>query len=97
MRYLDYRKPVLEYANEAVLPFYILHQTVLICVGYFIVQMPIPDILKWASILVTAFAIIMGIYEYFVRRFNVLRFLFGMKVRSSREKVEAVEPRRATV
>jgi len=79
MRYLDYRKPVLEYANEAVLPFYILHQSVLICVGYFIVQWPIPDIFKWAAILVTSFAIIMALYEVLIRRFNILRILFGMK------------------
>jgi glucan biosynthesis protein C len=79
MKYLDYRKPVLEYANEAVLPFYILHQSVLICVGYFIVQWPIPDFLKWAAILVISFAIIMGMYEYLIRRINILRFLFGMK------------------
>jgi glucans biosynthesis protein C len=80
MSYLDYRKPVLEYANQAVLPFYILHQSVLICVGYFIVQWPIPDLLKWITILVVSFAIIMGLYEYLIRRINVLRFLFGMKV-----------------
>ena len=79
IRHLDYRKPVLEYANEAVLPFYILHQSVLICVGYFIVQWPIPDALKWAAILVICFAIIMGLYEYPIRRINVMRFLFGMK------------------
>jgi glucan biosynthesis protein C len=87
MQYLDYRKPVLEYANEAVLPFYVLHQTVLICVGYFVVQWTIPDILKWVTILVISFAIIMGLYEYLVRRFNVLRFLFGMKVLPKRASV----------
>jgi hypothetical protein len=80
MRYLDYRTPGLEYANQAVLPFYILHQSVLICVGYFIVQWPIPDFLKWVIILVLSFAIIMGLYEYLVRRVNLLRFLFGMKM-----------------
>jgi len=79
MRYLDYRTPRLEYANEAVLPFYMLHQSVLICVGYYIVQWPIPDLLKWLLILVISFAVIMGLYEYLVRRFNILRFLFGMK------------------
>jgi hypothetical protein len=52
----------------------------LICVGYFIVQWPIPDALKWVTILVVSFAIIIGMYEYLIRRINVLRFLFGMKV-----------------
>jgi len=79
MRHLDFRKPVLQYANEAVLPFYILHQSVLIVLGYFIVQWPIPDALKWVTILLTSFATIMVLYEYLVRRVNLLRFLFGMK------------------
>ena len=79
MAYLDFRKPRLDYANEAVLPFYLLHQTVLICVGYFIVQWPIPDLLKWLLILVISFAFIMGLYEYLIRRINLIRFLFGMK------------------
>lgn len=89
--YLDYRKPVLEYANQAVLPFYILHQSVLICVGYFIVQWPIPDLLKWVTILVISFAIIMGLYEYFIRRINVLRILFGMKVMPKPQAASAIE------
>jgi glucan biosynthesis protein C len=79
MKHLTFNTPFLRYANEAVLPFYILHQTVLLCVGYFVVQWAIPDLLKWAVILVASFAIIMGLYEFLVRRFNILRFLFGMK------------------
>jgi glucans biosynthesis protein C len=80
MKYLNVHKPALKYASEAVLPFYILHQTVLLCVGYFIVQWALPDLLKWAAIVVTSLAIILGSYEYLIRRSNVLRFLFGMKL-----------------
>lgn len=99
MRYLDYRKPALEYANEAVLPFYILHQSVLICAGYFIVQWPIPDGLKWVTILAVSFAIIVGLYEVPVRRNNALRFLFGMKLATRAAAIRAkdkqmVEPAR---
>jgi glucan biosynthesis protein C len=79
MRYLAYTTPFLAYANEAVLPFYIMHQTVLLCVGYFVVQWDIPSLLRWAIILPASFAVIMLLYEFLVRRFNVLRFLFGMK------------------
>jgi peptidoglycan/LPS O-acetylase OafA/YrhL len=78
-RHLGFSTPFLKYANEAVLPFYILHQTVLLGVGYFIVQWAIPDLLKWAVILVISFPLIMVLYEFLVRRFNVMRFLFGMK------------------
>jgi len=38
MRYLAFDRPVLRYANEGVLPFFILHQTVLLGTGYFIMS-----------------------------------------------------------
>jgi hypothetical protein len=79
IEHLDFPTPFVKYANEAVLPFYILHQTVLLCVGYFVVQWAIPDLLKWVTILLASFAIIMVLYEFLVRRLNVLRFLFGMR------------------
>jgi glucan biosynthesis protein C len=78
-KHLNFGTPFLRYANEAVLPFYILHQTVLLCVGYFVVQWAIPDPLKWAIILLVSFPVIMVLYEVLVRRFNIMRFLFGMK------------------
>jgi hypothetical protein len=68
---------------------------VLICIGYYIVQWPIPDLLKWLLILILSFAVIMGLYEYLVRRINILRFLFGMKAipkRSMETTQAAVRP-----
>jgi hypothetical protein len=43
------------------------------------VQWNIPDVLKWFIIGSTSLVIIMTLYEFLIRRFNVLRFLFGMK------------------
>jgi peptidoglycan/LPS O-acetylase OafA/YrhL len=79
--HLCFTNPFLRYSNEAVLPFYILHQTVLLSVGYFVVRWPIPDFIKWLVIAAVSFALIMGVYEYLIRRSNILRFLFGMKVK----------------
>ncbi len=78
-RYLNYSTPALQRANEGVLPFYILHQPVLLTVGYFVVQWAVPDLLKWAIIASSSFVIVIALYEFLVRRYNVLRFLFGMK------------------
>ncbi len=78
-KHLTQSKPILAYANEAVLPFYVMHQTVLLSIGYFVVQWPIPDWVKYLVIAPTSFGIIMALYEFAVRRVNVLRFLFGMK------------------
>jgi hypothetical protein len=89
MQHLTKQTAFLSYSNEAVLPFYILHQTVLLSVGYFVVQWHLPDLLKWLVIVPTSFAIIMGMYEYLVRRNNVLRFLFGMKLSPARPVQEA--------
>jgi peptidoglycan/LPS O-acetylase OafA/YrhL len=72
--------PFLKYANEAVLPFYILHQTVLLGVGYFVVQWSLPALAAYLVIAVVSLAIIMALYEFLVRRINLVRFLFGMKL-----------------
>lgn len=79
MQHLTRNTPFLKYAGEAVLPFYILHQTVLLVIGYFVVQWAIPDFAKWMVIFASSFVIIMVLYEFVVRRFNLMRVLFGMK------------------
>jgi glucan biosynthesis protein C len=53
---------------------------VLLCVGYFVVQWAIPAAVKFVVIDAISFAIIMALYEFVVRRFNVIRFLFGMEL-----------------
>jgi len=91
MKHLNFNRPVLSYANEAVLPFYILHHPVLLSVGYFIVQWAIPDAVKFVVIDASSFAIIMVLYEFVVRRINPLRFLFGMKLLPRRQAAPAME------
>jgi peptidoglycan/LPS O-acetylase OafA/YrhL len=76
---LNAPRPILVYVGQAVLPFYILHQTVLLIVGYYVVPWQVSDVLKWAVITTLAFLIILLVYEFGIRRTNVLRFLFGMK------------------
>jgi len=80
MQHLTKNTAFLKYANEAVLPFNILHQTVLLVVGYFVVQWAIPDFAKWLVIFASSFVIITAIYEFAVRRVNLLRFPFGMRL-----------------
>jgi glucan biosynthesis protein C len=83
-QYLNVNRPFLRYANEAVLPFYILHQTVIISLGYFMVQWVIRDGLKFSFILIASFLVSVGVYEFLVRRNNLLRILFGMKPKERR-------------
>jgi glucans biosynthesis protein C len=51
-----------------------------VTLSYFIVRWPIPDWLKFITILFTSFVLVIALYEFLVRRFNLLRFLFGIKL-----------------
>ncbi|NNK84481.1 MAG: hypothetical protein HKO91_02870 [Desulfobacterales bacterium] len=79
MKFLDFDRPLLRSANEGVLPFYILHQTVLLCIGYFVMTWEIHDVYKWAIVFTISFIVIITFYMLFIRKFTLLRFLFGMK------------------
>ena len=90
-QYLNFGTPSLQRANEAVLPFYILHQPVLLSIGYSVVQWTIPDLAKWMIITASSFVITIALYEYAVRRINILRFLFGMKMMKRASLVTSAE------
>ncbi len=79
MRFLAFDRPILRHANEGVLPFFILHQTVLLGIGYFIMTWEIHEAFKWAIVMTSSFIVIITLYTIFVRKFELLRFLFGMK------------------
>jgi len=80
MRLLNFNNKILKYCNEAVLPFYILHHVIIVVIGYYIVKLELGIGLKFVIIGVLSLIAIMAIYEFLVRRFNLLRFLFGMKL-----------------
>ena len=54
-QYLNRDSKFRKLANEAIFPFYLLHQPVIVVVGYFIVGMHIPVLLKFALITLTSF------------------------------------------
>jgi hypothetical protein len=79
MQFLAFDRPLLRYTNEGVLPFFILHQTVLLGIGYFIMSWEIHDALKWAIVFISSFIVIVTLYTLLVRKLELFRFLFGMK------------------
>ena len=78
-KYLNKPSRELSYANEAVYPFYILHQTVLITLGYYLKNIEICFFVKFSIMLIGTFGISWLIYEFCIRRYNWVRPLFGMK------------------
>jgi glucans biosynthesis protein C len=77
--YLNHPKPALKKLNEAVYPFYILHQTVIVVAAYYIVQWDTSIWIKLPVLLVVSFCIIVLLYRMLIYPFNAVRFLFGMK------------------
>lgn len=78
-RHLRFNNGFLKYANEAVLPFYILHQTVVLTIGFYVLRLDTSLWVEYLLIATSSFLVIMAIYELLLRRINVLRLLFGMK------------------
>jgi hypothetical protein len=93
MQHLNFTNPFHKYASEAVMGFYILHQTILLIIGYFVVDWAIPDFAKWAIIASASFIVIMAIYEFLIRRVNVIRWLCGMKPLAKSSAVQPLEAR----
>ncbi|MFZ5644497.1 MAG: acyltransferase family protein [Bacillota bacterium] len=77
--YLNRTNSFLKYTAEASFPFYILHQTIIILLAYYIVQYNWPIALKFVVINILSFSITLACYDLLVKRIKVLRFLFGMK------------------
>jgi len=65
-------------ANEAVLPVYVLHQTVIVAIAFAVVSYPIPAGLKYLIVATSSLAVTLMLFQL-VRRTQVTRFLFGMK------------------
>jgi len=91
-KYLNFNNKVLAYSNEAVLPFYLLHQTVILCVGWFVIPWDMGILPKFLIIAVVSFALIMALYELLIRHFNIIRFFFGMRPKKKSLAVSTPRP-----
>ncbi|NLO32153.1 MAG: acyltransferase family protein [Candidatus Hydrogenedentes bacterium] len=68
------------YANEASYPFYILHQTILCAIAFYVVQWSMNLWIKFFVISALTFLLTLLVYDLFVKRIQISRFLFGMKI-----------------
>lgn len=78
-RFLNFNSKLLLYANEAAYPFYLLHQTVLVAIAFYVVHWNIGVMAKFWIISTASLIATIALYELLIRRFNIPRFLFGLK------------------
>ncbi|RLD31590.1 MAG: hypothetical protein DRI73_08480 [Bacteroidetes bacterium] len=77
-KYLNTNNKFLNYGNEAVLPCYLFHQTIILCFGWYVICWDMGITLKLLVTAIVSFSIIMILYNLVVRHFNMIRFFFGM-------------------
>jgi glucan biosynthesis protein C len=85
MKYLNFSNKWLEYGNETIMLFYLLHQPVIIVISCFVVQWDSGITLKLLAILLGSLLITIGLIELLVRPSKPMRMLFGMKPRRREE------------
>lgn len=85
-RYLNFNHKILAYGNEAVLPFYLFHQTIILIVGFFVIRWNMGILPKLLIVAVISLPLILVLYELTVKPFNAVRFLFGMRPRKRFKK-----------
>ncbi|OUL30529.1 acyltransferase family protein [Nostoc sp. 106C] len=78
-RYLRFNHSILQYASQASYPFYLLHQTVLVAIAFYVVQWNLGITAKFLIISTATFVVTATLYDLLVKRINIARFFFGLK------------------
>jgi len=71
--------------NEILLPFYIVHQTIIIVIAFYIISFEANIFIKYLLLVVIAFSLTIG-STILIKRINILRFLFGMHFKEKDDK-----------
>lgn len=77
--YLNKPHPWLKYFSEGLYPFYILHQTAIIAIGYYICQLDWSIANKFWSVRMLTLVSCVVFYLVVIRTNNLMRFFFGLK------------------
>ena len=80
MAYLNFSNKWLVYGSDTIMPFYLLHQPVIVVIAYFVVQWDAGILPKLLVVVLGSLLVTLGLVEI-IKRIKVLRGLFGMKTR----------------
>lgn len=87
-KYLNSSSKWLAYMNQAAFPIYVIHQTILLIIGFWVVRIGLGLVPKFLIITVLSFFSCLITYDLVIRRFSVTRWIFGVKARSAPRKNE---------
>lgn len=81
MRFMNHDGRLLRYGQETLLPFFVIHQPVILIIAYFVVQWEATILIKLVVVVFGAFVGSIAFTELLIRRVGVLRAMCGMKPR----------------
>jgi len=81
MRFLDFTNRWLQYGQDMIMPFFLVHQPVILTIAFFVVQWDADLWVKLLVVVLGSFVISLGVFELLVKRIAPARALFGMKAR----------------
>ncbi|MBA6303216.1 acyltransferase family protein [Colwellia sp. MB02u-14] len=84
-RYLNKKSPSLSYFNEAVYPFYIVHQTIIIVLAYNLAPLELGPIIEPLSVILLTILLCFICFEI-IRRSDILKPLFGVRIKKNHSK-----------
>jgi len=82
-KYLNQPSKRLGYLSAAVYPIYIIHMPMQYFFSLYILPLPISALMKFTLLVLCIFGVSFTIYESMIRRINLLRPLFGLKLKGS--------------
>ena len=77
--FLNRKSSIIQYCNRAVYPFYILHQTVIVILAYWLMDSNWNLISKFSTLVIGTFMICWVLYEFIIKRFLFLNLVMGVK------------------
>ncbi|MEP1486985.1 MAG: acyltransferase family protein [Algibacter sp.] len=77
--------------NEAIYPFYLLHQPALIFVGYVVLKWDVSYGMQAVLITLISLVFIIITYWFIIRKFNFLRISFGLKRKQKEEASKIID------
>jgi glucan biosynthesis protein C len=78
-KFFSFSNRFLRYFAQASYPYYFLHQTVIVVLGFYILKWRVGLGFKYAAIVAASFLVTAAFYDLAIKRFQVTRFLFGLK------------------
>lgn len=88
MRYLDFSNSWLVYGQTSILPFFLLHQPVIIAIAYHVVQWDAGVIVKLPVVVLGSLVVTLSLYEALIRRIKPISAFFGIKPSSETRNSE---------